>query len=516
MIHRLVRCLFLVALCAPPVLADAATYYLSPSGSDRARGTTEAAPWKTFETAFERMRAGDELVLLDGVYSEAGGTGYISYLGERSGQIPSGLDAARPTWVHAKHPGAVKIYGQLFIGRSTRKDSYIRIQGITFYGGGALYNTSYVTIQQSGFYSIGESGGMVFGIGTNDHSQGNSNNLIEDVWIWGRERGVAINYRGDRNIWRRVVIRGDGCRSRACAGGGNPNIGISVYESTNTSLQNVIVLDRVLDGGAPYADFAVAQHTPRMPHGNNEWLGTISLRAPDAGYYFEPDEASLSPAATIRNCVAWDSAGGGINMARTGITDIRNCTVKTLADDAVRVAPEMFGGVLENLLVIGKGRFGVNSAYKPSYVNVFGTWSEDAFNQTTCGRGCLAIDPFADGSLKYIVRIEDGSPLKGTAAAGADYGANVERRYGLDGSHYGEPGYNTLMSTPLWPWPNEARIRQEMCMEVGVTRGFCSAPSLTTYIWTYLGSPMVLPATPVHDPDLTEDGSKAPRTALPR
>jgi hypothetical protein len=41
------------------------------------------------------------------------------------------------------------------------------------------------------------------------------------------------------------------------------------------------------------------------------------------------------------------------------------------------------------------------------------------------------------------------------------------------------------------PWPNEARIKTEMC--AGVTRGFCSATSLTDYIWGYLGNPA--PAT---------------------
>src|SRR5205085_856804 len=46
----------------------------------------------------------------------------------------------------------------------------------------------------------------------------------------------------------------------------------------------------------------------------------------------------------------------------------------------------------------------------------------------------------------------------------------------------------TLTTTQLWPWPNEARIKSEMCS--GTTRGFCSSPSLTQYIWEAAGNPM--------------------------
>lgn len=480
---RILGILVVAALCAP-VDAGARTFYMSPAGRDRASGLTEFDPWQTFRNAFSHMRAGDELVLLDGLYSEAAGTGYISYLGDNSAQIPSGIDVSHPTRVHAQHPGSVFVVGQLFIGRSDRKDSFITIQGLTFEGGGALYNTSFITITDTGFHSADESGGAVFGIGTNDHAHGNSDNLIQDVWIWGRERGMAVNYRSDRNVWRRVVIRGDGCRSDECTGDGNPNVGISVYESANTSLQNVIVVDRILDGGSPYADFAVAQHTRGLPHGNNEWLGTISLRAPDSGYYFEPDQVTMMPAHRLRNCIAWDAAGGGINVARSGINDIQNCTVKTLSDDAVRVAPDLSGGTLQNLIVMGAGRFGVNSAYQPKFVAMTGTWSEDAYNQTTCEIGCRPLPEI----FTYLLRVEPGSPLKSTASAGADYGANVEFRYGADGTRFGEPDFNVLTARPLWPWPNEDRIAREMC--AGVARGFCARPSLTEYIWTYLGAPV--------------------------
>jgi hypothetical protein len=140
-----------------------------------------------------------------------------------------------------------------------------------------------------------------------------------------------------------------------------------------------------------------------------------------------------------------------------------------------------------NLVVLGAARYGVFSGVAPTYVdNTVST----AYNGASCSAGCKTSNPLTDGSIKYITRIETGSPLKGTGSGGADYGANIIFRYGTDGTFYGESGYNSLSSTALWPWPNEARIKKEMCSDAGVTRGFCAAQTLTKYVWEYLGNPI--------------------------
>jgi hypothetical protein len=119
---------------------------------------------------------------------------------------------------------------------------------------------------------------------------------------------------------------------------------------------------------------------------------------------------------------------------------------------------------------------------------VFGAGTA-AYNQTTCVTGATTADALSDGSLEYILRIEDSSPLDGTGSGGADKGANIIYRYGTDGTRFGDSGYNTLTGTLLWPWPNQARIKQEMCTDLSITRGFCSgALTLTGYIWNYLGN----------------------------
>jgi hypothetical protein len=472
-----------------------ATHYISPNGNDANPGSTAGTPVRSFLAAFRKMRPGDELVLLDGHYSEEAGTGAITYSdygrkvgGPHSEQIPGGRDRHHPTVVRALNPGRVFVDGALIVGRSFRKDSFIRVEGITFVGGGNLYNTSHVTIKNCGFQGS-------FGIGTNDHKEGNDHNLIEDVWIWAAgERIIAANYRSDFNVWRRVLVRGDGCGQSGCQGSGNPNVGITVYDSSNVSLQNVMVVDRILlRGDEPYADFAVAQHTPGAHFfGRSEWLGTISLRSPDTGYYMEPDSGgTIDPTILIRNAVAWDSTYAGINLSRAGTNNrIENVTVYARGGDGVRVAPVLTTGEVRNALVVNSGRYGINSAYPSSHVNVHGSKAQ-AFEQRSCTKSCYSSNPRSDGprpSLRYLLRIEPGSFLSGKGVGGGDIGANIVYRYGKDGSIHGDVGFNVLTTTPLWPWPNQERIRAEMCEDSRIARGFCQSESLTRYLWEYLGN----------------------------
>ncbi|MFC1763503.1 right-handed parallel beta-helix repeat-containing protein [Planctomycetota bacterium] len=49
--------------------ASAATYYVSPAGSDRNSGTSEDQPFRVVQHAVDRMHSGDTLVVLDGIYT---------------------------------------------------------------------------------------------------------------------------------------------------------------------------------------------------------------------------------------------------------------------------------------------------------------------------------------------------------------------------------------------------------------------------------------------------------------
>ena len=503
--------------------AEAMTYYISPSGSDANSGASESSPFKSFAKAFGKMASGDELVLLDGTYGEAQGTGYINYSGTNSGQIPSGISSAY-TYVHAKNPGNTKIMGSLFVGRSTRKDQFIRIEGITFEGNGghSLYNTDHIIIKNSGFHDTSNNE-AVLGIGSNDGDWGNTYVLIEDSWIWGNDRVTLIVYRSDHVVIRRVVTRNDGCNGGYCnSNSGNYMVGTTIYNSHHVSFQNVMAIDNIPGQGFGGAgDFYMAYHNNFIyPWHTNEWLGTISLNTQlSAAYGFDSDNitSSVQPMATYKNIVAWNDPNPfnaqincGSGCARQDVI-IDGATLKASngnTGDGLRIGPTMGAGnnVAKNIIVTGNGRYGMNSVTLPSYVDASGSWSQGTYNQTTCSVGCKTSNPLTDGSIKYITRIEAGSPLKGTGTTGADYGANVVNRYGAAGAFYDDPDFNALTNVPLWPWPNEDRIKKEMCTDSGVTRGFCGAQTLTRYIWEAAGNP--IPAEIY--------GSQAPDPAPPK
>jgi hypothetical protein len=345
----------------PPPVAGAR--YASPVGSGTA--CTDAAPC-SLDTALGVVGV---VVLKDGTYPGIGWNGSAEPRRILSGST-----------VQAQNPGGAVING-LFIGRSARKDSNITVRDVRIEGGATLYNTQRVTLKNVGVHGP-------LDVGTNDHANGNTDNLIEDVWVWASgQRIIAINYRADRNVWRRVIVRGDGCGTAACAGSGNPNVGVTIYDSSDVSFQNVLVLDRVLaSGDSPYADFACAQHTPNQYlWGRNEWLGIVSLNAPDQALYCEPDQVIAGAvSATIRDALLWN--GYGLNLARQGRFVLDGATITNKgAGDGVRVAPELAGSgtTVSNVTVGGSGRYAVNSAVAPVGCNVTGSW-QSAYNQTQC------------------------------------------------------------------------------------------------------------------------------------
>src|SRR3989344_635013 len=88
-----------------------------------------------------------------------------------------------------------------------------------------------------------------------------------------------------------------------------------------------------------------------------------------------------------------------------------------------------------------------------------------------------------------MTRIESGSPYKGAGESGADIGANIINRYGVDGTKVGDPGVETLTTNALWPWPYENQIKSDICTATGLTTGWCgTTKTLTAYTWEYLGN----------------------------
>jgi hypothetical protein len=507
---------------------DQVLYYISPTGNDNNNGLSASTPWLSFEHAFNSqnggMSGGDELVLLSGEYSIANGTGILRDADDygnsldNSASIPSGLSRQLMTTIRAAVDGGAIILGSdnlkpISIGRSFRKDRFIKVSGIKFEGGGSMYNSEYVIFKNSGFHGS-------LSIGTNDHSNGNSNNLIEDVWVWAKNRRLlASNYKAHNNVWRRVVIRGEGCDNAGCesAPKADPSVGLTVYDSHDVSIQNVIIIDRLIRNDTPYGDFATAQHTedPDYYLGRNEWLGNMSINSQDASMTFEADEVLTSGDLiwSIRNFVTVGSGKTGVNIGNlpynyneagkpASIVENVSVLLSNVAQNisGVRVSSGQTTVNVKNSIAIGASRTGFNVlgssvensvAFNPDN-------SEGEFDTNNCIGECVALasDPLSDGSILYPLQVEDNSNVS-MAIDEVAVGANITKRQGVDGAIFGDDNYNTLSEVQLWPWPNEARIKQEMCTDAGVIRGFCSTATqinsettvtLTSYIWEFLGN----------------------------
>lgn len=520
------------------VQVNRATFFMSPIGNDSNSGSSRSLPWLSFEHAFSTMASGDELILLDGDYSVENGNGIMRDVGsygetiDYSKAIPSGKSLDWQTIVRAEVPGNVRVleyisnsvpdgHGKpLSIGRTSRKDSYITVNGIYFEGGGHLFNSQYISIKNSGFH-----GG--FRVGTSDHDNGNSYNLIEDVWIWAENtRIIAINYRSHNNVWRRVLVRSEGCDDPGCESypKEDPSVGITVYDSHDVSMQNIIVIDRLLRNDVPYADFATAQHTSDTQYhlGRNEWLGCLSINSDDSSLNFEADNVlnviGDNLIWSLNNFISLGSPSGGVNLGNTPYnyqsmgeppSSIENVSVFMAGDvsdnkSAIRVSPSQYNVITESSLTVGATRAGYNQigssvvdsvAYNP-------VASEGDFDVRSCTQ-CISLsfNPLSDGSVLFPLKVEAGSELA-TAITDITPGAEVLKRYGENGTKWGDTDYNLLTSNDLWPWPNEDRIKKDLCTDAGVIRGFCSEGkrldgenpvTLTSYIWESLGNPI-----PVH------------------
>lgn len=484
---------------------------MATDGNNNNSGISENMPWKTFSYAFSQMSSSDELILLPGNYPTSV-NGHIGWTGINSGQPPSGISATARTIVKSRDgAGSVHVIqdnngennaqydSALYLGLSFEKVKFIKIDGISFEGGGSLANTQSVYIKNCGFLP-GPTGLDGFGIGVPAENISNTDNLIEDVWITGDGSRIAsVNYRADNNVWRRVVITSDGCGS--CTSSGNYEVGDTTYNSKNVYKQNIIVIDRKFDASAEggYADFATAQHDanfPETPNENNYWQGTISINSQDSAYHHEADNSN-GPSNILENIVAVGHHGQGLNLGgdRDATLEYFTFVPDGYVTSHVRRYDNSINTTTRFGIIRGNAKWGLVRPGSCDDIVSFGDWDESQITGGSCNNIINNMDPFTSGLL-YPLRVESDSDLDITVNPEHRVGAEIIYRMGAEGSFYGDPGFNTLTTIPLWPWPNESVIRDELC-EAAV-REFCSyipinggmIGSLTSYIWEWFGNAM--------------------------
>lgn len=456
----------------------AATYYLSPTASDANSGTS-ASPWQTFTKAWSVMAPGDTLILKDGTYNQnpspsAGKSGV-------SGSVIA---------VQAENDGGAKITSAL----EFRGNAYLAFIGFKITGTGHAVGVGsngtgspshHLTFQKIGFTCTDTTlnDDACFAIGDGTHHL-----LLEDSWGWGGGRYTVMCYGGpggnpknttcDNNTFRRLVLR----MGPSTSTGGNPQAALSLYYASNNIVENVIAVDGQPASDSSNAAFYITAHVPPPNVADNKYYGVIALNNRGIGLYLDADNGANASNTQIRNSVFWGSPNGGMAFYISGTctgTVVDHVTSGANGDDGLW--NYCSGTSIRSSIFVNNATYGISQGGQGSsssnYNDFFGNSSGPRAN-ISAGSNDLTSNP----QLKYILRTEPGTPCKGAGEGGTDCGADLGNRY--------QDGIKTGVS--LWPWPNEARIKADMCTGTDATRGFCSKTSLTEYIWTYLGNPMPL------------------------
>jgi len=268
---------------------------------------------------------------------------------------------------------------------------------------------------------------------------------------------------------------------------GNPQAGLALYYANNNIVENVLVIDSLANSDTSNSAFYLTSHSPPPEVSGNKFFGVVALNNLGIGWYL--DHNGTGNNNELRNSVIWASKDIGIalyssNTCTGNIIDHVTVGATTPNDgywNGGCIGTSVKSSIFMNnagYAIVNGGSGSTTENYLDLYANTGG-----ARSNITAGANDITNNP----ALLYILRSEAGSPVKGAGESGTDIGANVSKRY-QDG---------LLTSIDLWPWPNETRIKKEMCTDAGVTRGFCALGNdprtgnpitLTNYVWEYLGN----------------------------
>lgn len=247
------RLLYAVLLLMP-LHAQAATYYMSPSGSDTNSGTSSGSPWLTFTKAFSMLTCGDTLVLLDGVYGDGSSTGKINQTGitcTSSTILTVAAQNSRQARIHDNGTGTgtrllnsayITFDGIVFSSANNNSVSGAGVSctsGIPFYAN----NTDFLTIRNA--------------LGRNPNKYCNvhpffvissRDTLIVDTEVYDFHRHGINPLSSERVVMRRVY---GNCRTGVISGGYNTSVGIgncnglvSFYPCKDCIAENIILEGR--------------------------------------------------------------------------------------------------------------------------------------------------------------------------------------------------------------------------------------------------------------------------------
>lgn len=502
----------------------AITRYMALEGTDSGDCTIEAC--RTIRYALVQMAGGDTLELADGVYSGA------ENMMDRDTYAPpsgpgTGSGDSRFTIIKAQNEGQVTIDGGDNGAVISWSDvhRYIKFEGIKFThskddmalliisAGDDDPLSDHLYFRRCGFYRTEGRRASTLYIKANY-------NLFEECYFFGAGRyGINLRTPGDHSIVRRCVFRMDD------QGGSGYVIAAAIsYEHDYIEWQNNIVLDtdREYWHNYTYPYGGILTHRTADGDGThyNNFRGNIFLNLDthctepgNCGYGIMLDGTTTTN-CRLENNVFWDIHGHGIQAERAANHIVKNNTVGQIKDSGGRAGDGIrhFNGPensVYNNIVYGCRGEGLLNITNADFNNVYG--NGDDYHQTAVGPHDFHDSPLTNG-LTFLMRIEPGSNLKTAGQSGNQIGAEIIKRYGKEGSFWGEPGYDLLQdgtngqaNEDLWPFPYEDQMKTDFVAynpdgidptKPDGKRGFCSDGkrlngiddiTLTSYIWEYLG-----------------------------
>ena len=465
-----------------PLPSSGTTYYISPSGSDSNSCTTAqniSTPKQTVQSGLSCLGQGTTLVLRDGTYS--GNSNAFQ-------NLPNGLSGNYIT-IKAENDGGAIVTADLSMDNT---DSYIQFEGLRFHSQFKHILGNHIKFIRNEFKNGCSSGNCTnTTVGTRDFNN-TADILLEDNW-WhgpgGRYNLLVSN--SDRVIVRRGVIRHDGNWTDTK---GDPEAGVNAYSSSNVYWQNTIVLDSNLSTYHNW--YAPFYSTADGAESAIEWQGTISLNNRGAGYQLDPKWGAALNNIVMSDVVSYKN-DLGITLGSQGTVGgtISNFTIGSISGNDGIAKWSSGGSVTVNNGIIYSVAGNALRGVSGTYLDTYNTGNDGS------GTGFLHVNPLTSG-LSYLPRIENESILKTSGM-----GAQIVNQIGVSGTLQDELGWNNYTGMTLWPYPNESRIKKEMCADTGITRGFCSDTSLTNYIMNYLGNgnPYSGGAPPTLVGDLNQD-----------
>ena len=482
--------------------AGAATLYVAKNGSDSGNDCSkQASPCATIAKGIGSMAGGDTLLVGDGTYAEPI-TG-----------MPSGTASAYTT-IQAENDWGVTIDGSSFAntyinGITVSSKHYVLVRGFHVKMNQANANnqpvlvpySDHVKIQRcSGSYAPTTGNAASFTVGP-----ASSYVLVEESYAFGGGRYQFLAYQSDHILVRRSVARNDYWNGTLqCAGFVN-------YNSTVTAWQNDIALDSDTANcsGHQYGGFFNENKSDVNTPTSQALQGNIVLNV--QAYYAGDLDWVISGTRDIKDMVIWASSGGYWGDQGHGIPaviTIDRMTVGAITgkyDGANQGAAWGTGvsiyGPVQNTVIDSifahNASFGVADYTMSDYNSFFANAQNYGGVHTPTPGPHDRTDNVVP--LKYLPRIEEGSPLKTAGMGGGQIGAEILFQIGGTGTLHDDPGWDQPATDPLWPFPNEDEIRNDMASYMGPggvgARGFAKGNSLdgtpqtlTKYVWEYLGN----------------------------